>query len=99
MVKRGPKENRFRPSIDALMRSARVIGVVLTGFLNDGTSGLWSIKRFGGVTIIQNPQDALYPDMPRNVLEYVDVDHNLPLADIGALLNKLIDQPVVDSPA
>src|SRR5687768_14648135 len=73
LVKKGPEENRFRPSIDALFRSAayvygsRVIGIVLSGLLNDGTSGLWSIKRLGGLTIIQEPGDADYPSMPINV--------------------------------
>ena len=100
LVKRGPKENNFRPSIDALMRSAaywyghRVVGVVLTGYLNDGTSGLWSVKQFGGKTIVQSPTDAAFPDMPRNAMEYVDVDYNLPLAEIGGLINTLVRQPV-----
>jgi len=103
LVKRGPKENNFRPSIDALMRSAaywygpRVIGVVLTGYLNDGTSGLWSVKQFGGMTVIQSPSDAIHPDMPRNVLEYVDVDYNLPLSEIGPLLNSLVQSLVTSS--
>lgn len=98
LIKRGPKENNFRPSIDALMRSAaywygsRVTAAVLTGYLNDGTSGLWSVRQFGGVTIVQSPQDALYPDMPRNALEYVDADYNIPLKDIGLLINKLAGQ-------
>ena len=95
IVKKGPKENRFRPSIDALFRSAayvygsRVIGIVLSGLLNDGTSGLWSIKRLGGVTIIQDPEDAEHPQMPQNVLEYVEVDYTLPVAQIGGLVVKL----------
>lgn len=95
LVKKGPEENRFRPSIDALFRSAayvygpRVIGVVLSGLLNDGTSGLWSVKRLGGVTIIQEPEDAAYPSMPLNVLEYVKVDHTVPASQIGPLLSKL----------
>jgi len=100
LVKKGPRENRFRPSIDALMRSAayeygeRVIGIVLTGMLDDGTSGLWSVNRLGGITIIQNPEDALYPDMPRNVLEFVDVSYNVPLSEIGMIVNDLVRQPV-----
>ena len=70
VVRKGPKENRFRPSVDALFRSAayiygpRVIGIVLTGTLDDGTSGLWSIKRLGGVAIIQEPKEAPFPSMP-----------------------------------
>jgi two-component system chemotaxis response regulator CheB len=95
LIKKGPKENNFRPAIDALMRSAaywyknRVIGVVLTGYLSDGTSGLWSVKQFGGSTVIQDPLDALYPDMPRNVLKYVDVDYVLPLSEIAPLIVEL----------
>ncbi len=86
LIKKGPKENRFRPSIDALFRSAaynygsRVIGIVLTGLLDDGTSGMWSVKRLGGLGIVQQPQDAAYPSMPASVLEYVDVDYVSPLA-------------------
>jgi len=94
-VKRGPKENGFRPSIDALFRSAayafgpNVIGVVLSGSLNDGTSGLWSIKRLGGIAIVQDPNLAKFESMPRSVLEYVDVDYRLDSAEIGALLGRL----------
>lgn len=104
LIKRGPKENRFRPSIDALFRSAaytfgsRVIGVVLTGLLDDGTSGMWSIKRQGGVGIIQEPEEALYPSMPRSVLEYVDVDYQLPISEIGPLLYQLTAQPAPTEP-
>jgi two-component system, chemotaxis family, protein-glutamate methylesterase/glutaminase len=104
VVKKGPKENRFRPSIDALFRSAayvygaRVIGIILSGFLNDGTSGLWSIKRMGGTTIIQQPDDAEYPQMPQNVLEYVEVDHTIPAADMGHLLQKLITEDANKAP-
>ncbi|GAB3765816.1 chemotaxis protein CheB [Spirosoma pomorum] len=100
MVKKGPKENRFRPSIDALFRSAaytygpRVIGVVLTGMLNDGTSGMWSVKRLGGTTIIQAPEDAMYTSMPSSVLEYVEVDHIVPIAKMGALLTELITETI-----
>jgi two-component system, chemotaxis family, protein-glutamate methylesterase/glutaminase len=97
MVKKGPKENRFRPSIDALFRSAayvygsRVVGIVLSGMLNDGTSGLWSVKRLGGLTVIQRPEDASFPDMPLNVMEYVEVDHIISVLDMGDLLQSLTD--------
>ncbi len=97
-VKKGPKENRFRPSIDALFRSAayvygpRAIGVVLSGLLDDGTSGLWSIKRLGGTAIVQQPNQARFESMPRSALEYVEVDHNLPSQEIGALLGRLVDE-------
>lgn len=95
LVKRGPKENRFRPSIDALFRSAaygygpRVIGVVLTGYLDDGTSGLWSLQRMGGVAVVQDPHDAESPAMPTNALSYVEADYVVPLAEMGALLVRL----------
>jgi len=95
LVARGPKENRFRPSIDALFRSAaytygpRVIGVVLTGYLDDGTSGLWSVQRMGGLTVVQDPRDAEQPSMPTNALEFVTADYLVPLAELGALLVRL----------
>ncbi|HSV12705.1 MAG TPA: chemotaxis protein CheB [Tepidisphaeraceae bacterium] len=98
-VKKGPKENRFRPSIDALFRSAaytygpRAIGVVLSGFLDDGTSGLWSIERLGGITVIQEPNEARFEDMPRSALEFVNVNHTLPSTQIGALLGRLVTEP------
>lgn len=104
LVKKGPEENRFRPSIDALFRSAayvygpRVIGIVLSGLLNDGTSGLWSIKRLGGLTIIQEPEDAEYPSMPMNVLKYVDVDHSVPASEMGSLLEKLTTEKAFKKP-
>jgi two-component system chemotaxis response regulator CheB len=97
-VKKGPKENRFRPSIDALFRSAayvcgpRAIGVVLSGALDDGTSGLWSIKRLGGITVVQQPNQARFESMPRSALEYVDIDYNLPSSEIGALLGRLANE-------
>jgi two-component system, chemotaxis family, protein-glutamate methylesterase/glutaminase len=104
IVKKGPKENRFRPSIDALFRSAaysygsRVIGVVLTGLLDDGTSGMWSVKRLGGTGIIQKPDDAQYPSMPDNVLQHVDVDYQVPIADLTPLLCRLIEETVPNKP-
>ena len=95
-IARGPKENRFRPAIDPLFRSAayiygpRVIGVVLTGALDDGTAGLWTIKLRGGTTIVQEPAEALIRSMPLNALDNVAVDHKLPAAQIGELLGRLV---------
>lgn len=94
-VRRGPRENRMRPAVDPLFRSAaatcstRVIGVVLSGMQNDGTSGLLAIKRCGGLAVVQDPKEAAYPDMPRNALAHVAVDHVLPLAGIAPLLVEL----------
>lgn len=97
-VKRGPKENGFRPSIDALFRSAAysygpgAIGVVLSGALYDGASGLWSIKRLGGIAIVQEPYQAEYPSMPRRALEYVDADYRVNSNEIGPLLTQLTQE-------
>lgn len=92
---RGPKENRHRPAIDTLFRSAaecygpRVAGVVLTGYLDDGTAGLNSVKTCGGVAIVQEPTEAIAPAMPQSALRNVKVDHCLPLSEIAPLLVQL----------
>ncbi|MFD2572096.1 chemotaxis protein CheB [Spirosoma soli] len=105
IVKKGPKENRFRPSIDALFRSAaytfgtRVIGVVLTGLLNDGTSGMWSVKRMGGLCVVQAPEDAMYASMPESVMEFVEVDYVVPLTEIASLLCKLTQDEAPEAPS
>jgi two-component system chemotaxis response regulator CheB len=97
---RGPRENRHRPAIDVLFRSAawafgpRVVGVVLTGFLDDGAAGLWAIKTCGGVTVVQDPADALHHDMPANAARAIDVDYSLPVAQIGPLLVRLAGERI-----
>jgi two-component system, chemotaxis family, protein-glutamate methylesterase/glutaminase len=98
----GPRENRTRPAIDPLFRSAahhyrtRVVGVVLTGFLADGTAGLLAIKRAGGVAIVQDPEDAEFPNMPENALKGVPVDYCARLSEIPALLAHLVRERFVE---
>jgi two-component system chemotaxis response regulator CheB len=91
----GPRENRFRPSIDVLFRSAaisygdRTVGIVLSGLLDDGAAGLAVVKTTGGVTIVQDPTDAEHPSMPESALRASRVDHRLPVAAMPALLESL----------
>lgn len=101
-----PKENRWKPSIDVLFRSAaafngRTIGVVLTGYLNDGTTGMLAIKKSGGICIVQDPNEAEYPDMPLSVINQLRVDYCVPLAQMGAVLQEAVklrkeEKPVPD---
>src|SRR5215210_9470795 len=101
-VTHGPKENRFRPAVDPLFRSAaqvygpRVVGVILTGGLDDGTSGLWAVKRLGGVAVVQDPEEAFMPSMPLSALGQVEVDYKLPLAEISPLLARLTSKTVAE---
>jgi two-component system chemotaxis response regulator CheB len=101
MLGRGPKENSARPAVDPLFRSAarafgpRVIGVILSGSLDDGTVGLDVIKRAGGLTVVQDPEQALFPGMPRSAVENVAVDHVVPKEQIASLLVRLANEPVL----
>lgn len=99
-VTRGPKENRFRPSVDVLFRSAalayspQVIGVVLTGSLDDGAAGLYAVKERGGIAIVQDPFEALYPSMPKAAMKAVTVDHCVSVTEMGSLLVRLTNETV-----
>jgi two-component system chemotaxis response regulator CheB len=92
---RGPRENGNRPAVDPMFRSAalafgsRVIGVILSGSLDDGTSGLLAIKRRGGIAVVQDPDDAPFPSMPQSAIDHIAVDHVVKLDRMGTLLNKL----------
>ncbi len=96
---RGPRENHSRPAIDPLFRSAarasgaRAVGAILSGALNDGSTGLLALKTRGGVAIVQDPEEAITPSMPQSALRLVDVDHMLPAAAIGPQLVRLIQGP------
>jgi two-component system chemotaxis response regulator CheB len=96
---KGPRENRFRPAVDPLFRSAaqtygpRVIGIILSGGLDDGTSGLWAVKQLGGTAIVQDPHEALVPSMPHSAIQHVRVDYVVPVAEIAPLLVRLAAIP------
>jgi two-component system chemotaxis response regulator CheB len=101
-IVRGPKENGFRPAIDATFRTAaraygpRAVGVVLTGMLDDGTAGLLAIKRRGGVAVAQNPAEAAYPSMPATAIQYVTMDAVVSLDELPQLFVRLASKAVND---
>jgi len=96
----GPHENKYRPSIDVLFRSAavhyghRTIGIILTGLLDDGTSGMSAIGKAGGICIVQDPADAEYGDMPQSVLNNMEVDYKVSLTKIPTVVEVLMSQPL-----
>lgn len=95
-VQKGPRENRHRPAIDALFRTAArayagcVIGVILSGYLDDGVAGLYAVRKQGGVAVIQEPADAETADMPLRAMEYSGADYVLPAAEIGRAIPGLL---------
>ena len=92
----GPREHRFRPAVDPLFRTAathygeRVIGVVLSGHMADGTHGLSLIKKAGGVAIVQDPDEAEVPAMPLNAMRRGEVDYVLPVDEIPRVITGLL---------
>jgi two-component system, chemotaxis family, protein-glutamate methylesterase/glutaminase len=95
-VRKGPRENGHRPAIDPLFRSAmahgygpRVVAVVLSGYLDDGSAGLFAVRSRGGVAVVQDPADAIAPHMPTNALHYAGADYVVPASDIGDKLVEL----------
>lgn len=98
ILNEAPAQNHWRPSIDVLFRSAanaynsRVIGIIFSGLLDDGTAGMDAIKRCGGICIVQEPEEAAFSDMPTNVLKKVDVDYRVPISDISYILQDLLSK-------
>ena len=99
-LSRGPRESGHRPAVDPLFRSAaqwmgpRVIGVLLSGSLDDGAAGLVAVKRHGGVAVVQDPGEAMHPGMPQSGMERISVDYVLPVQEIAQLLTRLTREPV-----
>lgn len=103
-VTKGPKENRFRPAVDPLFRSAAVsfgsgvIGVILSGGLDDGTSGLSTVKEYGGTSVVQDPNDAESSSMPESALNNVNVDYCVLGEELGNLLIRLVAEEAMEVP-
>jgi two-component system chemotaxis response regulator CheB len=99
-VTRGPRENRFRPAVGPLFRTAaisqraRVIGIILSGSLDDGAVGLAYIKQYRGIAVVQSPDEAMMPSMPQAAIRHVKVDHVLPIDEIATTLVRLVNEPL-----
>jgi two-component system chemotaxis response regulator CheB len=102
LITSGPAESRWRPSIDILFRSAavahgeKVIGTILTGLLDDGTAGMIAIGSCGGTTIVQDPEEAQFPDMPLSVLQVMEVSHVSRLAGMGKLIANVVNTKLIE---
>ncbi|RZM21486.1 MAG: chemotaxis protein CheB, partial [Pedobacter sp.] len=100
LIRSGARENHWRPSIDVLFRSAAVAydscvtGIILTGLLDDGTSGMLAIKKSGGICIVQEPGEAEFADMPNNVLNNVDVDYRVSVSEMGSIVNGIFSRRI-----
>ena len=103
-LSRGPKQNGFRPAVDPLFRTAarvygpQVVGVIVSGLLDDGTFGLMQVKRFGGIAICQDPRDADAPDMPASAVRHARPEHVLKASEIGPTLDRLVREPSPELP-
>jgi two-component system chemotaxis response regulator CheB len=102
-LNREPRQHHTRPAIDPLFTSAaescqtRVIGLLVTGNLSDGVSGLIRIKELGGTTLVQDPRQALYPSMPRNAVIYDNVDLIVTVQSVAPTLAALVRGTSVQS--
>lgn len=99
-IQKGPRENRHRPAIDPLFRTAaraygsRVIGVILSGYLDDGSAGLLAVRMRGGVSIVQDPREAQADQMPRQAIRYAGAEQVLPAAEIAAAIVSLTNENI-----
>lgn len=104
-VVRGPHENRSRPAIDPLFRSTavsrttRVVAVLLSGMLDDGTAGVGAVKKCGGIVLVQDPSEAEYPEMPQTALRYGEVDHVAAVDDLAGLLLDIVRSVAPPAPS
>jgi two-component system chemotaxis response regulator CheB len=99
------EENRTRPAIDPLFRTAaeaygsRVIGVILSGNLDDGSAGLLAVRQAGGITLVQDPAEARFPEMPASAIEFALPDAVLPVAQLAARIVHAVSDLIGTGPS